>query len=158
MGWGPVDQVTTIENAAGLITQTVALRYSLISLSQIVSSNGAVGWKLYEYTKSPYAPDGEAGTFEFDGNGELSSGNAAELRQISAAVQQADPNTVNAASRALAMLMAGGQIVITSGTGCPTVAIAGIWAAVGIADTMSGNPEVGIAAMAGITNIHDLDE
>lgn len=141
------DQVTTTENAAGLITQTVSLRYSLVSLSQIVLSNGTVGWKLYEYTKSPYAPDGETGTFEFDGSGALISGNAAELTQISTAIQQADPNTVNAASRALSMMMAGGQIV-TRGTGCSTVAIAGIWAAVGIAGAISGNIEVGLAAMA----------
>ena len=74
-------------NQSGERVTTVLLRYSTIQVTVEGSD-----YSIYLETKSPYAPNGDSGTFVYDpSSGTLLSGSQASLIQLAQEIEQADP-------------------------------------------------------------------
>jgi len=71
-------------------TFTVSTPHTVIQTSIVTTSTGAKLLRMYLYTNSSYAPGGESGTFEWDNNGNLVSGDATTLLNMKYAMLDAD--------------------------------------------------------------------
>lgn len=68
------------------------LPHATVQVSAITLATGQKAYKLYVYTKSAYAPNGDSGTFVFSTSGQLIGGaSASTLSRLREEVVDADP-------------------------------------------------------------------
>lgn len=77
-------------------TVTATLPHTTIKSHLSTTSTGATLVHMYIYTKSPYAPNGDSGTFVFNSSGDLVSGSASTLSRLRHEAYDADPSLVTA--------------------------------------------------------------
>ncbi len=113
---------------------TTTLPHSVIQVSKISLSNGSVGFEMYLYTQSTYAPNGTSGTFIFDANGNLIQGSTSQYQQLANDIYDADPNEISLAHQAVTAGLFGGGGLTVQGQACAFVLGAAAINVAGIVD------------------------